>query len=415
MTTASFLFPYSTRQNSKITLSKREPKLSFIKTSFKPVIHTNNLSTNPSNISKLQHKKPYTSLHKKAKSPSTSYNTTNLSKTSSLHKQKSTKNTSSISPRNKDIFHFYNHINHLSTNRTTNIDFSIENKLTHFTLNNNSSLVKALCRSVRNTNSLQKKNKKESFINNTNNNYRCNSNNCIMSKSKGNIRNNNNSKKAKIIKKTSKPFYLHFKKQLGKSNKQNYSSLNKNAHIMSYNMNIKKLKKNNNNINHTKNTNITNNNTYINLNKVGAINTRNRNKNTEMEIIYKINRLPENCRNNTYEENNYLQLNNECTNDENESSLLSYEEVKDIIINFDMKNIDYNDKWLFYNDDYQRYNCKKKEKYIKKLFSKDKEELKYNNSGILCQSKHKENKSPSTNESSNTKNDYISRIKLCKK
>ena len=442
--TSSLPFPYSMRHNSKFTLTKREPRISFIITqhktsSSKPANQRNIVLNYPTEVNKQKHQKPFTSLHKKPKPPLTSHiNNNNTAKTSSRPKQKKDNNLSTVTPRNNDFFRFFKQSNrriNISTNRTTNFDFSIETKQhnihkNHTTLNNNSQLIKAICKSVNKTNKIHKKPaNKHQHTSNDSNNY-------IPSKTKANVI---TKKKVNAIS-TYNPFHIQYTKPLFNPIKPN-TTLNKNAHIMTYQMNIKQLKagnssnhntnsnNNNNNNNNTRHKNGNNNNsTSIKQNTLNITNNQSRSKNVETEVLYKINRLPGSSRpNQTFDNDdddefvssnrfgNNLDDDFEDDDDEEEedSGVLAYDDVKDIIVYFDMENIDYKDKWLFYKGDYQVFNSDNKGKYMKMWF--DKEEGKDGKnwySGKDKKSMSKESKSPSTNDSNTTKNNYISVIKL---
>ena len=437
--TSSLPFPYSMRHNSKFTLTKREPRISFIITqhktsSSKPTNQRSIVLNYPTEVNKQKHQKPFTSLRKKPKPPLTTHiNNNNTAKTSSRPKQKKDNNLSTVTPRNNDFFRFFKQSNrriNISTNRTTNFDFSIETKhninKNNTTLSNNSQLIKAICKSVNKTTKMHKKPANKQHTSNQSNS----NNNHITSKTKANVI---TKKKVNAIS-TYNPFHIQYTKPLFNPTKPN-TTLNKNAHIMTYQMNIKQLKagnssnhnNNNNNINNnTRHGGVNNNSTNLKQNTLNITNNQSRSKNVETEVLYKINRLPGSSRpNQTFEDDDEFVSSNRFGNnldddfedddedEEEDSGVLAYDDVKDIIVYFDMENVESKDKWLFYKGDYQVFNCENKGKYMKMWFDKEEgKECKNWYSGKDKKSMSKESKSPSTNDSNTTKNNYISVIKL---
>ena len=146
-----------------------------------------------------------------------------------------------------------------------------------------------------------------------------------------------------------------------------------------------------------------NNKTNQNINKKIPINNPKVNKtiDTNKNILYKQDKIINTTNDNQIDdellEDNYISdIDNDDEGNEN-SGVLAYEEVKDIICYYDMKK--YKTKFLFTEGDYSNYITNRKDLYIK-FFGFKKE-----NSGM---------KTASTNASSKTKNNYVSVIKTNK-
>jgi hypothetical protein len=102
--------------------------------------------------------------------------------------------------------------------------------------------------------------------------------------------------------------------------------------------------------------------------------------------------------NNNNLNNFYNSDENSNDSEEENSGVLAYDEVRDIIIYYDMGEIDKKDKYLFFKNDYDKF-IKKKEKIFDFFFN--------NNNKI----KNNNIKTPTTNESSKGKKNFINVIK----
>ena len=99
-------------------------------------------------------------------------------------------------------------------------------------------------------------------------------------------------------------------------------------------------------------------------------------------------------------QDNYISDNGNEDESEDNSGVLAYDEVKDIIIYYNMNEV--YSKFLFTDGDYEKFSNERKNKYIHYFRLNQKENFNYSNTKI------NDTKSPSTNPSSKTKTNYVS-------
>lgn len=224
---------------------------------------------------------------------------------------------------------------------------------------------------------------------------------------KKNPQSNIKSMKNKPSKKSNKgfnsfnPFHIQFSKPLNVPNRKRKNiTTNKKPNIQLYQDNTKKLKQQQNKT--------------MNINKRYTISNHNENtKKYEKPLheIYKISNTTIEQRKeeiidtieDDFLQNNYISDNGNEDENEDNSGVLTYDEVKDIIIYYNMNEV--NSHFLFTEGDYEKFSNERKNKYIHYFGLKQKDNFNYSNTKI------NETKSPSTNPSSKTKTNYVSVIK----
>ena len=107
------------------------------------------------------------------------------------------------------------------------------------------------------------------------------------------------------------------------------------------------------------------------------------------------------------ERENYF--NDDDDEESDNSGVLAYDEVRDIIVYYDMGDLKKNQNYLFEKNDYKMFLDKKKDKYLN-FFYKKKENNENNNNRILKVNDNKK-QTPSTNDTNKTKKTFINEIK----
>ena len=294
-------------------------------------------------------------------------------------------------------------------------------------------------------------NEKNYTISNINNLQR---NNILKNYSKNKKINNDNIKKNyNILKKNFKtfnPFHIKFAKPINPLNKNkvkqsnittyqiNYSKLIPNRiHLLHNNINktqeiqntAKTIQhsKNNKNINSNKESknNISINNKNNQLNEKEIINNNNtnilinQNKSfKEKDIIINQNldkllkeelesyEINQNISNIDLFDEREIYFNNDDEEESDNSGVLAYDEVRDIIVYYDMGDLKKNQNYLFEKDDYKMFLNKKKDKYLN-FFCKISE----NNNNRIIKVNDNKKQTPPTNDTNKTKKTFINEIK----
>ena len=104
-----------------------------------------------------------------------------------------------------------------------------------------------------------------------------------------------------------------------------------------------------------------------------------------------------------------IYFNNDDEEESDNSGVLAYDEVRDIIVYYDMGDLKKNQNYLFEKNDYKMFLDKKKDKYLN-FFFKKKENNENNNNRILKVNDNKK-QTPSTNDTNKTKKTFINEIK----
>ena len=224
---------------------------------------------------------------------------------------------------------------------------------------------------------------------------------------KKNPQSNIKSMKSKPSKKSNKgfnsfnPFHIQFSKPLNVQNRNIKNiTTNKKPNIQLYQDNTKKLKQQQNKT--------------MNINKQYTISNHNENTKKYEKPLHEIYKLSNTTIEQRKEEiidtieddflqDNYISDNGNEDESEDNSGVLAYDEVKDIIIYYNMNEV--NSHFLFTEGDYEKFSNERKNKYIHYFGLKQKDNFNYSNTKI------NETKSPSTNPSSKTKTNYVSVIK----
>lgn len=377
-------------KSSKYTLTKRGISKNQNKNTL-TLLHKNIVLNYPSDFAKFKQQKP---LSKKADSLCANC-TLRSSKQNHVSKQKGDKTLNKTIKKdftsfNTDFIRFFRQLDQIkksavSTNRTY-YDPSAER--------NNLNLIKTIY-----TSSVSHSKKKKSNFNSKYSNKKKIAGNIKITKSKPNKQSINTKKTFTSF----NPFHIKFSKPLNVPHKnKNNKTTTREPNIQHYQENTKKLKnQQNKTLDIPMKSNISNNNESTTIYKLNRpVNEIYRISNTTLEqrkeeIIDTIE--------DDFFQDNYISDNDNNDESEDNSGVLAYDEVKDIIVYYNMKEV--KSKCLFNEGDYETYSQDRKNKYINYFGFNQKENVNYSNTKIT------ETKSPSTNPSSKTKTNYVSVIK----